>query len=169
VFHVQLRQFPHNATRFNLDDGELAALIVPWSNGEWVEFGERKWSPHQAQLTVLEGPRLEASRLTMGRGWRAAEHDGADVTARVLASARQADPAASTDARGQPPEGRAVIASAPARGADGDALRPQLLSLLGGDEALLEAWRHAAALYRGRSPSESLALAEDAIRSGEGV
>ena len=91
MFHVELRQFPHNACAFNLNEAELLqTLVIPWSQEQWVELGERKWNPHQARLTVLEGPHLPVEDLAMGRGWRNAQHQSEDVTERVLARARGA-------------------------------------------------------------------------------
>jgi hypothetical protein len=136
VFHLELRQFPHNACAFNLTDAELSQIVEPWSRDEWIELGERKWSPHQARLTVLEGPHLPVEDLAMGRGWRNAQHQSADVTERVVARAR---------------------------GVDEDA---ELQPLLGPDPAaLLQAWRLAAERRPELSPSESLALAESTLHS----
>ena len=167
MFHVELRQFPHTAWAFNLSETELLqTLVVPWSREQWVELGERKWSPHQARLTVLEGPRLQVQELSMGRGWRNAQHHGEDVTERVLARARASQPA-----------GGAIIIPATPRTVPGDrgaaegaeAGSPELLSLLGADPAaLLRAWRLAAERRPELAPSESLALAERTLRSRDG-
>lgn len=140
MFHVELRQFPHNACAFNLSEDELLERVVgPWAAGEWVELGERKWSPHRAKLTVLEGPRLELADLAMGRGWRNAEHRGKDVTASVLAHS------VST--------GRAALES-----------------LLGAEpDALLAAWRLVAERRPDLAPSEALALAERTLGALDGV
>jgi hypothetical protein len=160
MYHVQLRQFPHNLSRFNLDERELRALLAPWVLEKPLELGERKWSPHQATLTVLEGPHLKLQQLSMGRGWRAAERESEDVTARVVAAASAAmapGPAgtASTEGAAQPGQGPA---------ADALALGVQLASLLGADPArLLEAWRQASVENPGLSPSETLAVAEAAL------
>jgi hypothetical protein len=136
MFHIELRQFPHNACAFNLTDAELSQIVGLWSREQWIELGERKWNPHQARLTVLEGPRLEVEELAMGRGWRNAQHRSEDVTERVIARAR---------------------------GTDEDA---ELQSLLGPDpSALLQAWRLAAERRPELSPSESLALAESTLHS----
>ena len=137
MFHVELRKFPHNTHAFNLTEAELfQTLVIPWSREQWVELGERKWSPHQAGLTVLEGPQLSAQELTMSRGWGNAVRQGEDVTERVLARAA---------------------------GTDDDA---QLAPLLGADpDALLQAWRLAAQRRPELPPSESLALAESTLRS----
>jgi hypothetical protein len=166
MYHLELRQFPHNLNRFNLSEGELRAILTPWAREQPLELGERKWSPHQAKLTVLEGPRLEVQQLSMGRGWRAAERQSDDVTERVLA-----ETSASGAATGASPSG-AFASSAPAPGAPADAppmadplaLGVELAALLGGDPAgLLAAWRRAAADSPGLSPSESLTLAEQLL------
>jgi hypothetical protein len=151
MFHVELRQFPHNACAFNLTEAELARIVEPWSRDEWIEFGERKWSPHQARLTVLDGPHLPIEELAMGRGWRNAQHHSTDVTERVIAQAL------------------ASTAAAPAAG--GTVTEPpaditELQSLLGSDPgALLQAWRLAAQRRPELSPSESLTLAERTLSS----
>ncbi len=171
--HVELRQFPHNACRFNMSQDELRVLVVPWAHGEWVEMGERKWSPHQAKLTVLEGPRLELEQLRMGRGWRVAQRQGEDVTERVLEAARasgngpaQAGAAglSAASVRGAASATSVQTASSPGGGEGEDALAPGLGSLLGPDPtALLAAWRLLAAADPGRRPSECLAAAERAV------
>ena len=84
MFHVELRQAPHRVNRFNLDQAGLWALLEPWVRERAVELGERRWSPHQAAITVLEGPEIPLERLTMGRGWGAAERESHDVTQQVL-------------------------------------------------------------------------------------
>ncbi len=161
MFHVELRQFPHNACAFNLSEAELLqTLVIPWSQEQWVELGERKWNQHQARLTVLEGPHLPVEDLAMGRGWRNAQHRSEDVTERVLARARGS----------QQPGGAVAGVPAAAVTAPGDApaagLDAQLPSLLGADpDALLQAWRLAARRRPELSPSESLALAEQTLRS----
>jgi hypothetical protein len=170
VYHLELRQFPHNLCRFNLTEQDLRVLLAPWVLEKPLELGERKWSPHQATLTVLEGPRLELQQLSMGRGWRAAQRNSEDVTARVIAAATEAPDNA---AAGGPAPARPDPAQA-SRGpsmdasliADPLALGVQLASLLGGDPArLLAAWRQASAENPGVAPSETLALAEAALRS----
>jgi hypothetical protein len=175
MYHVELHQFPHNMSRFNLTDAELGAIVQPWVREQVVDFGERKWSPHQARLTILEGPQMPLEQLTMGRGWRAAQRQGKDVTERVLAAAREAL-AAVAPAPPQPrasslPSAQMPVAppQQPAQGAplaDPLALGVQLASLLGEDPArLLSAWKEVAARSSGLAPSESLALAERQLRS----
>jgi hypothetical protein len=149
MFHVELRQFPHNVCRFNLSEAELlAALVRPWARAEPIDFGERRWSPHTARLTVLEGPELSVQQLAMGRGWRNAQRASKDVTERVLARAREPIDAGS-------PEGGGA-----------DEAEGALLTVLGEDpQALLAAWRLAAERRPELSPSASLALAEATLRS----
>lgn len=89
MFHIELRQFPHNACHFNLSEPQLRSLVLPWVREEWIEIGERKWNPNQAKLKIVEGPELPLDQLTMGRGWRHAEREGQDVTERVLGAVRE--------------------------------------------------------------------------------
>jgi hypothetical protein len=170
MYHIELRQFPHNFCRFNLTEQDLRVLLAPWVLEKPLELGDRKWSPHQATLTVLEGPRLELQQLSMGRGWRAAQGSSDDVTERVIAAATESpDNAAAGGGAPGPPDpaqasrGPSVDASFIA---DPLALGVQLASLLGGDPArLLAAWRQASAENPDLSPSETLVLAEAALRS----
>jgi hypothetical protein len=174
MYHVELRQFPHNMCRFNLTDAELRVIVEPWALERVVDFGERKWNSQMARITILEGPQMPLEQLTMGRGWRAAQRQGEDVTERVLAATREALAAAQSAPAppspqvpaqsGAPAQGGAAGPAAPAKGgalADPLALGVQLASLLGDDPAgLLSAWKEVAARSSGLSPSESLALAE---------
>jgi hypothetical protein len=157
VYHVELRQFPHSLWRFNLTKEELDEVVEPWAREEWVDLGERKWSPHQARLTILEGPRIPIDQLSMGRGWRTAQRQSADVTERVLAAARALRTAARETLTQDSSHDVALLA---------DSLGVELLSLLGKEPApLLEAWRLAAARWPERPASECIALAEQAVRS----
>ncbi len=164
MFHIELRQFPHNHARFNLSEGELHALVAPWVREQWVELGERKWNCNQATLTIVEGPQLPVQKLSMGRGWRTAQREGEDVTERVLAVAK-----GEVESAAQVVASSAGGVSGPAEGGlmgDPLALGVQIAALLGPDAtALLEAWRRAAASAPGLPPSESLALAEQALRA----
>ncbi len=180
MFHIELRQFPHNACRFNLTDAELREVVEPWARDEWIEEGERKWSPHQARLTVLEGPRVEVEDLTMGRGWRNAQHKSTDVTERVIAEALASSTASASAATAanpthpaEPfPSGEALVtAENGVQGGDrtSSSRATELHPLLGRDpSALLQAWRLAAQRRPELSPSESLALAESTLRTLDG-
>ena len=100
MFHVELRQFPHQARAFNLTREELTARIVgPWVSGRSIELDERRWSPERARLTIYEGPLLAPDQLGMGRGWGNVTRTGEDVTGRLLdeASASLAHPAPVVD------------------------------------------------------------------------
>jgi hypothetical protein len=171
VFHLQLRQFPHNHCQFNLSGQELAPTVDAWAHDRWVSLGERKWSPHQAKLTIIEGPRIALEALSMGRGWRQVERDGHDVTQRLLEQARTGvtpsdalpiDPPSDAVAQGAAHEGVSVTAER--AGADGEDVHALLAD--GGDAAaLLQAWRAVTARSPQLSPSERLALAELRLRT----
>jgi hypothetical protein len=176
VYHVELRQFPHNLCRFNLSGAQVRAIVEPWVRDPFVEFEERKWTPHDAKLTILEGPQIPLGQLTMGRGWRAAERQSEDVTDTVLAAARQAVAAAvgaAGAAVGIAPAGAAgtpatAAAAGVAAAGDAFALGVQMAALLGPDPMrVLDAWRAAAAASPELAPSEALARAEQAIRAGD--
>jgi hypothetical protein len=170
MYHLELRQFPHNLNRFNLSEQQLHAVVVPWAAEKVVEIGERKWSPHQATLTILEGPELGVHQLSMGRGWRAAQRHSTDVTEWVLDAAKQALERATPvqaqpvgAAGGQQTQGAADVGGGEIPG-DALTLGVQLASLLGPDpSALLAAWRSVAGGSPGLTPSQSLALAEQQI------
>jgi hypothetical protein len=163
VYHVELRQFPHNHSRFNLDERELQAVVTPWVLEQPLEFGERKWIPVQAKITILEGPRLAVQQLAMGRGWRNAQRASDDVTERVLTAARDA---AVTGAVARVPGPGVAAGSAPL---DPLALSVQLATLLGRDPAgLLAVWRAVAARHPELAPSEALAASEREIASAGG-
>ncbi len=174
MYHVELRQFPHNFCRFNLTERELRETILDaWAREEWVDFGERKWSPHQATLTVLDGPRIPVEQLSMGRGWRNAQRQSGDVTAELLAAARQwpvpapgAEPGSGRRSKSEATPSATATPSAPARPAlEPDRLAGELLALLGEDPVpLIRAWQLALERHPDRAPSECLALAEDLLR-----
>jgi len=187
VYHVELRQFPHNVNRFNLGEPELWAIVEPWVRERAFELGERKWSPQQARITILEGPQLTVQELSLGRGWRSAQRKSEEVTARVLErgalavrerdAAAQAVPqrgasgpagAAAQEPGEAPPFAAPAAQAGTAGAADPLALGVELGALLGPEPArLLAAWRQIAARSSGLSPSETLALAEREIeRSG---
>jgi hypothetical protein len=160
VYHIELRQFPHNMCKFNLTERELLdTVVVGWAQGQWIEMGDRKWNAHQAKLIVLEGPHLPLGELAMGRGWRNAERHSEDVTERVIEQARQAS---QTPAPSAPANAALKEAPAPTAADPTEQLRP----LLGTEPAaLLAAWRLTAERRPELSPSESLALAEATLSS----
>jgi len=170
MYHVELRQFPHTACSFNLSEQELRTVLEPWVREQAVDFGERKWSPHTAKLTVLEGPQIPVQQLSMGRGWRTAQHEGEDVTMRVLLAAGEAADAARGPAPPGPAPAQPGAAAAQPGVVDPLAAGAELSLLLGGDPArLLAAWREVAARASGLAPSEALALAERKLgESGAG-
>ncbi|HSZ70302.1 MAG TPA: hypothetical protein VK756_08060, partial [Solirubrobacteraceae bacterium] len=180
TYHVELRQFPHNMCRFNLSGPELRATVLePWARERWIEFGERKWNPAQAKLTVLEGPHIPVAQLTMGRGWRTAQREGREVTDELLAAlAREVERggpqgsqvgAPSSAAAAGVIAARAPGASSMERSADelaADSLGLELLSRLGSEPApLRHAWELAGERHPDSPPSATLALAERAVES----
>jgi hypothetical protein len=162
MFHVQLRQFPHSHTQFNLSDKDVRSLAKLWVAGNSLLVGDRKWNPQDAKLTIVEGPELPVGQLAMGRGWRNAERAGEDVTQRVLREALASAMPSTPDSGAASEPGGSARESVET----GDAA--ELLSLLG-DEArareLLATWRRIAARFPGRTPSECLALAEHELEA----
>jgi hypothetical protein len=192
VFHIELRQFPHNVCHFNMTAAQLdAAVLDPWARDRWIEMGDRKWSPHQAKLTVIESRRIPVEELSMGRGWRTAQREGHEVTVRVLAAARERIDAGAQAAPSDPGRAQAGQASdgqASAGHADRDPVRVfvdeikdheasatdlladslglELLSRLGeGPAPLRRAWELARSRHPEHSAGECLVLAERAIVS----
>jgi hypothetical protein len=95
VFHVELRQFPHQARAFNLTREQLdRQILAPWTSGVPVELDDRRWAPERAKLTIYEGPQLAPEELGLGRGWANVTRAGEDVTARVLAEKAHPPPVA---------------------------------------------------------------------------
>ena len=93
MFHVELRQFPHQARAFNLTRDQLDARILgPWTSGGAIELDDRRWAPDRAKLTIYEGPELASDQLGLGRGWANVTREGEDVTARILAESGRASP-----------------------------------------------------------------------------
>jgi hypothetical protein len=89
MFHVELRQFPHQGRAFNLDRDELDRRILePWLRGEPVELQDRRFDPDKAKLTIYEGRVLELNEMGLGRGWANVTRVGEDVTDRLLIDAR---------------------------------------------------------------------------------
>jgi hypothetical protein len=166
VYHIELRQSFHNLCHFNLDEGALGAIVTAWTTDPWVEIEGRKWNPQQARLRILEGPALPLDQLTMGRGWRAAERQGTDVSDRILAAAKEAARVA-MQAAPQQGAGQAVAQQAvPDAALEADSLGLELLSLLtDGPAPLYYAWRLAAKRYPERTPGEALMLAERSVES----
>lgn len=176
MFHIELRRFPNNTCHFNLTEQELYAIVLTrWARGEWVEVGERKWSPHEAKLTIIEGPEVEPEFLTMGRGWRHAQHEGRDVTARMIQEAEE------HERTGESASGAALRPAEPATGARAaggatpqdkelqllaDSLGLELLGAAGvGRCSLVRAWRMSVERHPERTLGENLMLTERAVRS----
>jgi len=165
MYHVELRQFPHNFCRFNLTETELhEAVLDAWARGEWIEFGERKWNPQQAKLIVVEGPRIPLEQLSMGRGWRIAEREGKDVTEQLVAAAHSSN-ASAVGSSAKDEQARSQAAATLGLDPAAALLVAELLGLLGEDPVrLMRAWQLALEGHSDRTPSECLALAEGLLR-----
>ena len=89
MFHVELRQFPHQARAFNLGREELdARILMPWVTGGSIDLQDRRWTSDKAKLTVIEGAELRPDEIGMGRGWNNAIKSGQDVTETLLDEVR---------------------------------------------------------------------------------
>lgn len=170
MYHLELRQFPHVARRFNQSEQQVRALAKPWVREEWIDEAERKWNMNEATLTILEGPKLSMADLAMGRGWRNAQRRSDDVTERVLGEFRVGDRGGvggSADARG---DGEAAVVNGAGGAPDvallADSLGLELLALLDdGPVAPVRVWELAQERLGGRTLAEALALADAAVRS----
>jgi len=158
VYHLELRKFPHTVCRFNQSEQQLRAIVVPWTNEEWIEEGERKWNSNEATITVLEGPKLSMPELAMGRGWRNAQRRSEDVTEHVLEAFKQK--------RVEPAEASAGAGIEAGSQLLADSLALELLGLLdAGPAELSRAWALASERLGDAPAAEALALAEQAVRS----
>jgi hypothetical protein len=141
VFHVELRQFPHQARAFNLSREELdARILAPWVTGAPIQLQDRRWTSEKAKLTILEGAELRPDEIGLGRGWNNASKSGQDVTARLLEEERHS-------------------LQAPA-----DELKEAIVAACAGPAiALAQVVAVAAARDPERRPSELLGAAEQAV------
>ena len=84
MYHVELRQFPHQARAFNLTRQELDARILePWTVGSAIHLQDRRWTSEKAKLTILEGDELRPDEIGMGRGWSNATKGGIPASTRI--------------------------------------------------------------------------------------
>jgi len=151
VYHVELREFPHNTHAFNLDEERLRSEVLdPFARGEIFELGGRAWVPQRTKLTVLEGAELPLHALSMNRGWNNARRKAQDVTAAVLATL-EAD---------RPP-----TPAASAAGASGEAavVRDILARCAIGPLSLATVWDRAEIAAPDGSSGDWLVLAQGAV------
>jgi hypothetical protein len=141
VFHVELRQFPHQARAFNLSREELDARILrPWVTGAAIDLQDRRWTSDKAKLTVIDGAELRPDEIGMGRGWSNATKSGQDVTATLLDEVRHAQQAPADELK------EAIVAAC-----------------AGSPIALAQVVAVAAAREPQRRPSELLGAAEQGV------
>ncbi len=112
-YHVEVQEFPRSANRFNMSGQEIGAVLLAWAQERVFALGDQKWNPQTAKLTVIEGPEIPVTSLSMGRGWPTAVREGQDVTGRVLAEAREAIVDGSVARAAQEAEAREAAAPAP--------------------------------------------------------
>ena len=153
MYHLELSKFPKKVNRFNMNGQDIGAVLVPWAQGQVIELGEQRWSPHDTEIKVLEGDEIATQEISMGRGWRAAERRGKDVTEQVLTEARAHVRAEAVTAPPASPE-----AGSPAEEVG---LAMQVGSLLGPDAPrVMQVWARVRASEPDLTPSEALAAAE---------
>lgn len=175
MFHIELRKGAKALWRYNLSEGELVLRILePWVSGRWFQLGEHEWNCHESEIKILEAPELPIGQLTMGRGWSVAQRKGEEVTGRMLDLARARVGEA---ARKQRDNGSATASEAagavdqpaaplPTQRALVDSLGLELLAeLRDGTRELSLAWSLAAARDPSLDPAQSLALAQEVVRS----
>jgi hypothetical protein len=170
VYHLELRQFPHVARRFNQSEQQVRALAKPWVGEEWIDEAERKWNMNEASLTILEGPKLSMADLAMGRGWRNAQRRSDDVTERVLGEFRKDDGGGVGRSAGAPGDGATTAvngaAGAPELALLADSLGLELLALLDdGPVAPGRVWQLALDRLDAPALADALALADASVRS----
>lgn len=141
MYHVELRQFPHQARKFNLSREELESQILgPWVTGAAIALQDRRWTSEKAKLTILEGPELRPDEIGLGRGWNNATRSGTDVTDKLLEEAQRT------------------------RDAPADELKAAILAACAAAPiALAQVVAVAAAREPQRRPSELLAAAEQGV------
>lgn len=151
MYHVELREFPHNTHAFNLDTARLqATVLAPWTAEKVFELGGRQWIPQRTSITILEGPELPLHRLGLGRGWANALRGGKDVTDELLQAAKL---------------GSAGIAIArPSAGRAPDIERDILARCAIGPLSLPAVWDRAEPVAPTATAGERLVLAEAALR-----
>jgi hypothetical protein len=169
VYHLELRQFPHVARRFNQSEQQVRALAKSWVGEEWVEEAERKWNMNEATLTILDGPKLSMADLAMGRGWRNAQRRSDDVTERVLGEFRMDETGQVGRSAGAPSDDGAPAvngAGSPEAALLADSVGLELLALLDdAPVAPMRVWQLAHDRLAARPLADALALADTAVRS----
>ena len=90
MFHVELRSGMQVVREFNLSEQRLwVEFLAPLMAGTPLSLEGHEFIPRQTRLKVYEGEQLRPDQLAVGRGWQNVERTATDVTARVLARARE--------------------------------------------------------------------------------
>ena len=147
LYHVELRQFPHDTHVYNVDAERLQReLIGPWVRGEIFAFGEQEWIPNRSNISILEGPHLPLGQLGLGKGWSNASRVSEDVTEKVLYAGR-----ATLSVPGPPSTPSPVL------------VREIRLGCAAEPVSLRTVWRLAGSATSRGSAGEGLVLAERAV------
>lgn len=90
MFHVEMRTGMQVVREFNLSEQRLwVEFLAPLMADAAFSVEGHEFIPRQTRLKVYEGEQLRPDQLGMGRGWQNVERTASDVTARVLARARE--------------------------------------------------------------------------------
>lgn len=90
MFHVEMRAGMQVVREFNLSEQRLwAEFLAPLMADTAFSVEGHEFIPRQTRLKVYEGEQLRPDQLGLGRGWQNVERTASDVTARVLARARE--------------------------------------------------------------------------------
>lgn len=90
MFHVEMRAGMQVVREFNLSEQRLwAEFLAPLMADAAFSVEGHEFIPRQTRLKVYEGEQLRPDQLGLGRGWQNVERTASDVTARVLARARE--------------------------------------------------------------------------------
>lgn len=90
MFHIEIRMGMQVVRRFNLDDQQLwTGFLEPLMSGREFSVEGHEFVPRGTRMKIYEGPELRPHELGMGRGWQNVERTAAEVTERVLRTARE--------------------------------------------------------------------------------
>jgi hypothetical protein len=90
MFHVEIRMGMHYVREFNLDERVLwVRFLAPLMEGRTFTLEGHDYEPRTTKIVILDGPKLRADQLSMGRGWQNAKRASQDVTDVALARAHE--------------------------------------------------------------------------------
>jgi len=90
MFHVELRMGISIVREFNLGERELWTIfLAPLMADHDFTLEGHDFTPRKTRIAIYDGPELRPDQLGLGRGWQNVERTGNDVTAEVIARARE--------------------------------------------------------------------------------